>query len=441
MAQIVNAEAEIQAILTCLEAPSKEIKTACLGRLTEGMFGYVNALTAFQCLKKYTAELGSIPSRNVFENYPELTVEARTTVNSTTIVPVSTFDDLDHLVGQLEEMRRLRTAHSCSFAIAKSLQAEKVESADLLEVMESSLMELRSSDNHAAQMFHVGEGGNSKELMKKIMSQEDTSGFIPTGFKNFDSKTKGFRRKQMAVIASHYKGGKSVVALNILKNQYFMYGLKVCHIVLEGGEELAFQRKTSLVSGIPFEKIYQKKCALDDLQHIDRAWKAFDRHGVDKKCRFSTWCPVGYTLEEMEIFLKPLGYDVICIDYVNLLPSEAGSKRSQNDAGEISTLTKRIKLMGERLDCVTIALMQLDKETGNIRYSRAPYEDADVVWKWMYDETAKTSHVLTIDQPAARSFLPFKFQLREDYSTMSVFDHEGGPSFDDEAGDSMKRAA
>jgi replicative DNA helicase len=285
-------------------------------------------------------------------------------------------------------------------------------------------------------MYHSGEGSNTTPIIKKILDPTDTSGVIKTGFQNFDSRASGWRRKDFIVLASHFKGGKSTMAMNILRNQYLFSNLRVCHVVLEGGPEMAHERELSLVSGVHHSKIRDKSYTYEEIQRANNAWKQFNQHGIDNKCKFTTWCRTGWGIEELEINLKPHGFDVVCIDYLSLLPAVLG--KGQNDPSEISASCKRLKHMSANLNCVTIGLMQLDEETGKLRYSRAPYEDADNVWTWKYGETERSSHRLEIKQPASRSFAPFTFPLQEDFSCMFITDAAG--SFDDsDENDRIKR--
>jgi hypothetical protein len=126
----------------------------------------------------------------------------------------------------------------------------------------------------------------------------------------------------------------------------------------------------------------------------------------------------GMTLDQLLMTCKPYGFDVITIDYLSLL-EEADT---ENQARALASITRKCKVFSQSAGCLMILLAQLNEE-GLIKYSRAIKENADHVWTWVYGDTERETHLITMRVDKGRNQLCFPFEVTEDYSTMSLVDN------------------
>lgn len=427
--KLYNPTAEIRAIMTALSSPDKELRTAVLARTESTHYSYTPMRTVFERLLQLLQVSFSLPSLEVFLGDATLSEEQRSVLSGQDILPVTTQEDLDHLIHQLDEARQFRTLHTISLGVTTMLKREKSTIQDGLGLVEQGLLELRSSSTADIAIYHSGDVDNTATdaVVKRILDPADNSSIIPSGFQNFDSRAGGHRRGDLVVLASHYKGGKSIMKLNMLKNMYRFHNLDVLDLTLEMGEDEEHSRLLSMLSGVDASRIHMHKkspMTYDESRRVNDAWTAHKQHGINNHCRFSVYPAANMTIQQLELVVKPLHYDVIAIDYVNLLRPNAGAK----DHGEVQmlgTFYSDLKLLAKNLNCVVVALTQLDKTTGNLRYAKSGLEHATNVWSWMYGESEQAHHVLRIKQLAARNHTPFTFYLKENFTTMEITDHDG----------------
>lgn len=424
-----NTTAEIRAIKTALASPEKDLRTAILARVESTHFAYTAMRDAHTRLMQLLKTSGSVPGQDVFLSDAALNEEQVSALSGEDILPVATQEDLDHLVHQLDEARQFRTLHTISLGVTTMLKREKSTVHDGLSLVEQGLMELRSSSATDISIYHSGDADNTATdaVITRILDPNDNSSIIPSGFQNFDSRAGGHRRGDLVVLASHYKGGKSIMKLNMLKNMYRFHNLDVLDLTLEMGEDEEHSRLLSMYSGVDASRINMHKktpMTYAEVQRVNDAWAAHKAHGINNHCRFSVYPAANMSIQQLELMVKPFHYDVIAIDYVNLLRPNAGAK----DHGEVQmlgTFYSDLKLFAKNLNCVVLALTQLDKTTGNLRYAKSGLEHATNVWSWMYGESEQAHHVLRIKQLAARNHTPFTFYLKENFSTMEIVDHDG----------------
>lgn len=434
---LVNAAAEIRAVHTILRSTNSEVRTTCLGRLDTTYFAFKPTLVIFERLSELLQNVTSIPSLKVFLSDAAIVddEQAQTILTADDIPPVDTPEDLEHLIHQLDQARQFRALSNASLGINKQLAKKEAKVEVITGLVEQALLEVRSNADQRVTIYHSGSQNTTDDVVRDILDTSTAGSVVSSGFNNFDSRTGGgYRRGDLIVVASHYKGGKSIFKLNSLFVQYMYHNLNVCDVTLEMSVEEETQRLLSRTSGVEFATIYNHKnqpMSREDQTRVERAWAAHVEHGKKNNCRFSIFPAASVNPAQLELMLKPFKYDVIAIDYVNLFAPDNPTKGGQVDAQQLSTWFKQLKRMAKSLNCVVIALTQLDKQTENIRYSRAALEDANNVLAWTYGEAQQAHHVLKIRQLAARSSTPFTFFLRENFAHMEVTDHDGD-FFDDE---------
>lgn len=422
-----NPEAEVRALRTALVAQNVEVRSTVLGRLDATHFAYGPTQLAYGRLIELLGEVTVLPGLDVFLSDKNLTEEARVLLASPDITPVETVDDLNHLVHQLNEARQFRSFHNISLGINNQFKKKNSTVEVMTSIVEHGLIEVHSNNEKETVIYHAGSSNNSDAVVDEILDPESHGQVIPSGFDNFDKRVGGFRRGNLIVMAAPYKSGKSIIKVNSLLRQYRNHRLSVCDVTLEMNVYEEKQRIISNITGIDFERIYNHKgdpLTDSEVRRCREAWVAHKAIGAKHGNRFSIFPAASLTVSQVGLMLKPFNFDVIAIDYMNLLTPEGGA-REKVDAAQIQGFGRQLKVLAKDLNCVIVALTQLDETTGNLRYSKAALEDANNVWAWMYGEAEKATHVIKVKQLASRSSRPFTFYLKENFATMEVTDHDG----------------
>lgn len=426
--KIIKPKAEVKAILSMLEGP-EEVKIELLNALTDAHFGYTPMHKAFVVIgKMLLRSTTDLPTMDTFLQHQDLEQDTVDDLTTRTSSPIKQRDDALRLCEILEYYRQIRSVHSYLRKQTTAMRDQRrVAVDDLIADMEATLLDVRS-DPHEERMYHTGRGAEdtADELVAEAFSS-DMPRLIPSTFSNFDRKTGGFGATDLVILASHMKGGKSIMALNMGVEQYLRHSLDVIYVPLEMSKEETVQRLLSKISTVEHNKIRTKTWNGMELKQARKSWRRFKNHGVKNDCRFTVWPLSSLTIPQLRMRLRPMGYTVIIIDYLNLLIDPTNTKEEWLRLGNFA---RDLKLVTKDIDALIVAPTQMNMD-GEIRYSRAIKEHANTVWTWVYGEEEVGTHVITINQPAVRGWAPFKFQLREDFERMSIVDHLGG-DFDDE---------
>jgi replicative DNA helicase len=227
--KIVRAKLEIRAILSCLQAPNK-VKTELLGKLSSDHFGHPPMNMAYRIIQKMMVKSAmDLPSLETFLESPDLTQETADILKAPTGSPITKVDDAKHLIDILEHYRVIRRFYAFSRETLATLQsATAVDLPELMTDMEQCLSDMRS-DVDEVPLYHVGKGAKEENvdvLMEEVFST-DIPKIIPSTFHNFDSRTGGFGETDLFIPASHRKGGKSILTLNITSNMYSLNNVDV----------------------------------------------------------------------------------------------------------------------------------------------------------------------------------------------------------------------
>jgi len=269
------------------------------------------------------------------------------------------------------------------------------------------------------------------EGIREILEQD----FVLDPIVKIKRINKPIRLYDLSVPASHsYVANgmvvhNSICALNMAYNQYRKGNLSVCVLPLEMSQKEVRQRLLSKMTAIPFDRFYQKKLTDKDKKRVREAWADFEKYGKENACFFSTWKPETQpTVEDIVLQLKPYRYDVIVVDYVNLMRSSDPKQMGSNDWQMLSSFYKQLKEAASILNCLMVGLTQTNTETGGIKYSSAALEDCDCAITWKFLDAERAAHQLKAKIEVARHFEPFDFILTEDFKHMNVASYDSGPA-------------
>lgn len=411
-----NTQAEVQAIFSILNSFDK-IKVELLNKLTLKHFGYEPMCVAYQILTKLARDTSTLPTIETFLHNPSVTENIKMLLLTPTNIAVTNLDDAKHLCNVLDYYRKARKLFEFNVVSTNQMQGDVTPDLDeIVKLMEDSLLEMRINPNEV-KMHHIGAGSSGIQFLDKLLNVEQID-LIPSTFMNYDKVTGGFGKSDLVFLASHAKGGKSTVALNILVNQYLKYNLNVCFVSLEMDETMLWENISSIISGVEHKNIRQKTLTPAEKNAISRAWTDFENHGKEHNCRFSMWCPVTVNTMELRLMLKPMGYNSICVDYINLMDVHEKNVPLHE---KLNILGRELKQASKDLKALLLVPAQINPD-GDVRYSKSLREHANEILVWFFGEAERATHQFTVKTMVARSHENFSFRLEEEFKTKTVRD-------------------
>ena len=206
----------------------------------------------------------------------------------------------------------------------------------------------------------------------------------PTGFKTLDDVLNGLQKSNLVIIAARPSMGKTAFALNIAQQSAVSEGSSVVIFSLEMSKEQLGQRLLSSQSRVEMTKLQKGNLDKKDWERVNLA--------LDEMAGANIYIDdtPGISLIEIRNKCRRLkaekGLDLILIDYLQLMSSP---EKSDNRQGEISAISRNLKLLAREMDCPVVALSQLSRapeqrpdhhpNLADLRESGAIEQDADVV--------------------------------------------------------------
>lgn len=246
---------------------------------------------------------------------------------------------------------------------------------------------------------------------------------VPFGFTDIDRRVWGFVRGQLVILAARPSMGKSALAKDIYGNvgrgegHYDEWNKpawphrkakRVCVFNLEMTNEQSVTR--DLVGGAGLD-LQATRYGL----RVDRSWqeKLAQRSRLLAGSNIRMYDRPGMSIQRMRAICRQQkrkhGLDLVVIDYLQLMSSET-KRAAQNREREIAEISAGLKEMAKELDCVVLALAQLNRSAeerkekkptlADLRESGTIEQDADVVMMLMrphyYDENQPKDLALLI---------------------------------------------
>lgn len=231
-------------------------------------------------------------------------------------------------------------------------------------------------DSAESKIFNIAENKSSSDFehmstvlergflnIERIYNNKGQLNGVPSGFNELDSKTSGFQKGDMILIAARPSMGKTTFALNIAEYAALREGKQVAVFSLEmSKEQLAYKLLCSQAN------VDMLKLRTGDLD--DKDWENIAKaSGPLSTAKIFIDDTAGTSIMEMRSKCRKLkiehGIDLIVIDYLQLM---SGTGRSESRQQEVSEISRSIKALAKEMECPIIALSQL---------SRAPEQRAD----------------------------------------------------------------
>ncbi len=177
---------------------------------------------------------------------------------------------------------------------------------------------------------------------------------IKTGFPSIDGILGGFAPGGLYVMAARTGVGKS--ALGIALADMMAKTHTVLYVSLEMTENELNSRRVAAVSDAPctFGKLLSARTTEDeDTAVINACGRLYER-------RLQISAVSSLTVPELEIQARNVGAEVVVVDYLGLL-SATDKRLSEYD--RITQISGDLKKLAKRLECVVLALCQLNRES------------------------------------------------------------------------------
>lgn len=268
--------------------------------------------------------------------------------------------------------------------------------------------------------------GKVNERFCKYQSTKQVELFgISTGFTKLDNLIDGFQPGHLITIGARPGVGKTWSALNFIYQISIRQRKKVLFISLEMSAEAITYRLLGILSGINPKIIKRGSFSPEESKEIDFAYEVLEKsllHIVDDASLSD--------LENLKIFIDQceLDYDLIIIDYIGLMKTNAKDRVSQ-----VTEVTRYLKLLAGKKKRPVIELAQVNRggdkpgmpKLSDLRESGSIEQDSDIVIfihsPYLYDTNADPNLVefgIAKNREGERGTIPFKkdsvWRLKED---------------------------
>lgn len=352
-----------------------------------------------------------VPRSELLATDPALSPEAQALLKGPTS-PL-TLDESEAAIARLDQLRKGRIIFSMCTQVVDIC---KENDPDLLKAeneLRKGLTSLQTA-TFEDEFLSYGQGNDGVlDLYDAAMQKTLDEKFIRTGISAVDKQQGGLSRGRLYAIGAPSGGGKSVMANKIAISAY-LQGHSVAYGSLELNREECMFRTQANISRIPHDK-FQLKTLTSEEERISRSKLAkFLALGERNGNRLDYVCPKqDINLLQFFDMVEPLSIDVVAVDYLNLMKPINPKEGLWWNLGEGFRLAKRF---AEKMQCVVLMLVQIDEETGDIKYAKSIKHHSDGVWVWKYDDKQRQGGMpVEVEQIKLRNFAPTKFTLMPEF--------------------------
>ena len=266
-----------------------------------------------------------------------------------------------------------------------------------------------------------------KELMWQAMERieardrgDESVRGVPSGFADLDSKTNGFQRSDLIIVAARPSMGKTSFCLNVAANAALEAKVPVAIFSLEMSKDQLVERLLSAEAFVDLHRLRSGGLRSEDYPKLSRAAGLLGTAPI--------WIDDSPALTLLELRSKArrlkAEHDIalIVVDYLQLI---RGTGRAESRQEEISYISRSLKALARELQTPVIALSQLSRAPeqrggdrrpvlSDLRDSGAIEQDADLV--------------LFIYRPEMYASILEKEDTEEGMAELHVAKHRNGPT-------------
>jgi len=314
--------------------------------------------------------------------------------------------NLEQHLKLIREKALLRTMIGAARAIQADCFAAADDTAVILDRAEQKVFEI--SDNRVRQGFFsmkelmMPTVKHVEDLIERNQGEQVFLTGVASGYEEIDSKTAGFQRGDLIIIAGRPSMGKTSFALNIAENAAIRFNHPVAIMSLEMSKEQLALRLLCSQTEVPLYRVRSGNLSRAEFSKLTRYAGPLYKAPIMID---DTASPTVLEIRAKCRRLKSEGkLEMVMIDYLQLIAASGGENRVQ----EVTQITRSLKALAKELDVPVIALSQLsrasDQRTGkdrrpqlsDLRESGSIEQDADLVMFVFREEMYKR------DDPSVR---------------------------------------
>jgi replicative DNA helicase len=270
------------------------------------------------------------------------------------------------------------------------------ESAELLDIAEQQVFKIadeRPKDGGPQKVDPLLKKGLDR--LEELFKSEGNLTGLTTGFKDLNNHTSGLQKSDLIIVAGRPSMGKTAFAMNLVENYILSEEdpQPVLVFSLEMPAESLITRMLSSIGKVDQTRMRNGKLLDDDWPKLTQA--------INKLTGKPLYIDdtVGLNPTEMRARARRVAKDhnnkigMIMVDYLQLMQLRGSS---ENRTGEISEISRALKLMAREFECPVVALSQLNRSLeqrpnkrpvmSDLRESGAIEQDADVIMFVYRDE-------------------------------------------------------
>lgn len=270
--------------------------------------------------------------------------------------------NLQSYIKIVEQKAMLRKLIKASNEIIEQSYTKQGDVEDVLDFAEKRIFDIaeKRSTNDFEAISTVLERGFLE--IERIFNNKGVATGVPSGFSDLDSKTSGFQKGDMVLIAARPSMGKTTFVLNLAQHAALRENKSIVIFSLEMSKEQLAYKFLCAEANVDMLKLRTGNLDDQDWENIARA------SGPLAAAKIYIDDTAGVSVMEMRSKCRRIklehGIDMIVIDYLQLMSGSGGESRQQ----EVSEISRSIKALAKEMECPVIALSQL---------SRAPEQRAD----------------------------------------------------------------
>ncbi|MFT6540674.1 MAG: replicative DNA helicase [Thalassolituus sp.] len=227
---------------------------------------------------------------------------------------------------------------------------------------------------------------NTLEQLDQMFNQPEGLTGITSGFKEIDSRTSGFQKADLVIVAARPSMGKTTYAMNLVENALLATKRPVLVFSLEMPSESIVMRMLSSIGKIDQTRVRSGKLIDEDWPKLSAAVNLL------KDLPLYIDDTAAITPQEMRARARKVYREnnndlaMIMVDYLQLMRV---SGPSEGRTQEISEISRTLKVIAKEFNCPMIALSQLNRSleqrpnkrpvSSDLRESGAIEQDADII--------------------------------------------------------------
>ncbi|MES2625280.1 MAG: replicative DNA helicase [Pseudomonadota bacterium] len=295
--------------------------------------------------------------------------------------------NVEAYAGIVKERAILRKLISVAHNIADSgYNPDGRPSNELLSAAEKlvgSIADERPSDGGPVSLNPILK--SAVERIEKLFESKGNLTGQGTGFKDLDEMTSGLQDSDLIIVAGRPSMGKTSFAMNIVEHAVLHYDKPVIVFSLEMPADSLIIRMLSSLGKIDQTRMRNGKLENDDWDKLGMAISKLRNRPlfIDDTSGLS---PTEMRSRTRRVQRENGDIGLIMVDYLQLMQVKGSN---ENRTGEISEISRSLKLLAREFRCPVIALSQLNRSLeqrpnkrpvmSDLRESGAIEQDADLI--------------------------------------------------------------